>query len=249
MLEKLLIPFSIVLAGLIIAAANLLSSGTINFAGWSAPQTTSRDRASVGQNLVTPPPASDQSSASAPAAPVVGREQKVDPGTNPVLGKAEAPVAVVEFGDYQCPYCGKFFKEIEPRLKKDFIETGKVKFAYRDFAFLGPESKDAALGSRCAAAQGQYWAYHDQLFKNQNGENRGAFSPDNLKKFAKDLKLNLDKFNRCLDLRTFDAEVQKDVEATRSLGVNGTPTLFVNGQVFYDWTNYPALKSSIEDLL
>ncbi|MBI5139539.1 thioredoxin domain-containing protein [Candidatus Nomurabacteria bacterium] len=87
----------------------------------------------------------------------------------PVLGNTEAKVAVVEFADFQCPYCGKYFKEIFPEIKKQYIDTGKIKFIYTNFAFLGEESINAARGAKCAQEQNKFWEYHDYLYKNQKG--------------------------------------------------------------------------------
>src|SRR3990167_3005650 len=89
-----------------------------------------------------------------------------------VLGDQNAPVTIIEYGDYQCPFCGKFFKETEPTLRENYIKTGKVKFVYRDFAFLGQESLWAANAAQCAGEQGKFWEYHDYLYGNQNGENK-----------------------------------------------------------------------------
>ncbi|MCL5004078.1 MAG: DsbA family protein [Patescibacteria group bacterium] len=115
--------------------------------------------------------------------------KKVDLGGNLPLGNPSASVKVVEFGDYQCPYCEQFYSSVFPQLKKDFIDTGKVEFAFRDLAFLGLESTNAALAASCANEQGKFWEYHDKLYGNQKGENQGAFSLENLKRFAAELSL------------------------------------------------------------
>ncbi|RMF45155.1 MAG: hypothetical protein D6755_08385, partial [Anaerolineae bacterium] len=99
-------------------------------------------------------------------------------------GNPDAPVTILEFSDFQCPYCGRFFAEVEPQINQQYIENGQVRMGYIHFAFLGQESLWAAEASECAADQDAFWEFHDKLFNSQNGENRGAFSKDNLKKFA-----------------------------------------------------------------
>lgn len=149
-----------------------------------------------------------------------------------VLGEANAPVTVVEYGDFQCPFCGKFFKETEPALRENYIKTGKVKFIYRDFAFLGQESTWAANAARCAGEQGKFWQYHDYLYGNQRGENQGAFSKNNLKSFASALSLDKEKFNTCLDSDKYLEEIKKETKAGGEAGVQGTPANFVNGVLY-----------------
>lgn len=149
-----------------------------------------------------------------------------------VLGDANAPVAVVEYGDFQCPFCGKFFKDTEPVLREKYIKTGKIKFIWRDFAFLGPESVAAANAARCAGEQGKFWEYHDYLFSNQRGENQGAFNKDNLKGFAKVIGLNNGNFNACLDSGKYNDEISKETKAGGEAGVQGTPAVFVSGKIY-----------------
>ena len=109
-----------------------------------------------------------------------------------------------------------------------YVKTGVVRFGYLHFAFLGPESGWAAEASECADEQGKFWEYHDLLFARHSGENQGAFSKDNLKKFAADLKLNTGTFNACLDSGKYASVVQADAEFLQSLGVQSTPTFLIN---------------------
>lgn len=149
-----------------------------------------------------------------------------------VLGDQNAPVTMIEYGDFQCPFCSKFFKETESVLREKYIKTGKVKFVYRDFAFLGPESTLAANAARCAGEQGKFWEYHDYLFSNQRGENQGAFSKDNLKGFAKVIGLDAEKFNACLDSEKYNDAIGKETKAGGEAGVIGTPANFINGVLY-----------------
>ncbi len=156
---------------------------------------------------------------------------KVELGNLPVLGNADAKISIVEFGDYQCPFCGLFFHQVEPILRDQYIKNGQAKMVWRDFAFLGPESFWAAEAARCANDQDRFWQYHDLLFNRQKGENEGAFSKDNLKKFAGELGLDQADFDACLDSGQYTPAVKDDTDYGRSVGVNGTPTTYINGEV------------------
>jgi cyclophilin family peptidyl-prolyl cis-trans isomerase len=115
------------------------------------------------------------------------------------------------------------------QLEEKYIKTGQLKLVYRYMAFLGQESQWAAEAAECAAEQGKFWDYHDKLFASQNGENQGAFSQDNLKKFAADLKLDTAKFNQCLDSGKYADKIKQSNDAAGQLGVNSTPTILING--------------------
>lgn len=158
---------------------------------------------------------------------------KVDLGKNslPVLGKSNAKVHIVEFADYQCPFCEKWFTEIEKNLIKDFVDSGKATFSFRHWAFLGQESTDAANAAECANEQGKFWDYHNYLYSNQGGENQGTFAVANLKQFAATLGLDSEKFNVCLDANKYNKNVTDDLADGQKAGVNGTPATFINGQM------------------
>lgn len=168
---------------------------------------------------------------------------------DPVLGNPKAPVTIVEFGDYQCPFCGRFFQTTERQIIDTYVKSGKVRFIYRDFAFLGPESEMAAIATECANEQGKFWQYHDYLFTHQDGENEGAFSNVHLKEFAEKLGLDSGKFDQCLDDKKYKDEVARDVEAGRLLGVNGTPSSFVNGKMLTGAVPYAQFQSLIDEEL
>ncbi|MFY9493358.1 MAG: DsbA family protein [Minisyncoccia bacterium] len=174
---------------------------------------------------------------------------KVELGNLPPLGEEKAKVAIVEFGDYQCPFCGRFFQQTEPMIREQYVKTGQVKFIWRDFAFLGPESFWAAEAARCANDQGKFWQYHDVLFNRQNGENQGAFSKDNLKKFAGELGLDQTAFDACLDSGQHTQAVKDDTDNGRLAGVSGTPATFVNGQIVEGAQPFEVFKNLIESHL
>jgi protein-disulfide isomerase len=146
-------------------------------------------------------------------------------------GDQNAPVTLIEFSDFQCPYCGKFATETEQQIYDQYIKTGKLRFGYIHFTFLGQESQWAAEASECANDQNAFWPYHDYLFAHQSGENLGAFNKDNLKKFAVTLNLNAEQFNQCLDSGKYTDLVKSQTSMAQNLGVSSTPTMVINGKV------------------
>ena len=173
----------------------------------------------------------------------------VSVGHLPVQGDKNAKVTVIEFADFQCPFCKQWFEQVESNLIKEYVETGKVKFAFRHFAFLGQESTDAALASECANEQKKFWEYHDYLYQNQGAENSGAFSVENLKSFAVTLGLDSQKFDGCLDSKKYAKNVTKDQEEGNKAGVNGTPATFINGILISGAAPYEDFKKEIEKQL
>ncbi len=148
----------------------------------------------------------------------------------PVRGSAEAPVTIDEYGDFQCPSCGAFTRNVEAELVRRYVDTGKAKLVFHHFPWIGPESKRAAEAASCAGAQAKFWPYHDLLYANQHGENSGFLTADTLKAFAGRLALDRAAFDACLDHGTYRAAVDADFQATLRLGFNSTPTFVVNGQ-------------------
>jgi len=151
-----------------------------------------------------------------------------------ILGDAKAPVTIVEYADFQCPFCERYFKQNQSTFISQYVNSGKARFVWKDYAFLGQESVWAAEAARCANDQGKFWEYHDYLFNNQGAENSGAFSKANLKKFASALGLNMGQFNTCLDTDKYASLIQKETQEASAIGVNGTPATFVNGLLITD---------------
>ncbi len=152
----------------------------------------------------------------------------------PVLGNKDAPITIVEYADFQCPYCQRYAQSNKAMFVSEYVDSGKAKFVWKDYAFLGQESLWAAEAARCANDQGKFWEYHDHLYANQGAENSGVFSKDNLKKFAAALKLNTAQFNSCLDSGKYAAFIQEESKGASNLGVTGTPTTFINGRLVAD---------------
>lgn len=148
----------------------------------------------------------------------------VSVGYGPALGSDEAPVTIVEFSDYQCPFCKKHFTGAFATLKASYIDTGKVRYFFRDFPIdsIHPYARKAAEAAHCAGDQGKFWEMHDVMFTNQ-----GALKPDNLRDFARTMQLELDAFNACLDGGKYAQTVGTDVTAGSAAGVTGTPGFFI----------------------
>jgi len=148
---------------------------------------------------------------------------------SPVLGDPNAPITLVEFGDYQCFFCNKFFHDTESNIIKNYVETGKVKIIFKDFTIIGPDSITAAQATHCANDQGKYWEFHDKLYNQWTGENNGWASVDSIKKYAIDLKLDTDMFDECLDSKKYQSMVVSSNSDAKTLGLTGTPGFFVIG--------------------
>jgi len=176
-----------------------------------------------------------------PSSPAVA---KVSLSGNPTLGKSDAPITLIEFSDYQCPFCRKFFQTTLPGLKTAYIDTGKVRYVFRDFPIdqIHPHARKAAEAAHCAGEQGQYWQMHDVLFQNQP-----ALEVDKLKAYARSLRLDATAFEACLEQNKYATEVQKDYEDGVAAGVRGTPGFFV-GQTGSDDTIQGTLISGAQPL-
>jgi protein-disulfide isomerase len=151
---------------------------------------------------------------------------------SPMLGNLDAPLTLIEFSDYQCPYCRRFFEAVLPLLKAEYIETGKLRYIFRDFPLdrIHPQARKIAEAAHCAGEQGQYWPMHDLLFRNQQ-----MLQVEQLQAYAGRLSLDAAAFDACLEQGTYAAAVQKDVEEGMAAGVQGTPA-FLLGQTAADGT-------------
>lgn len=148
---------------------------------------------------------------------------------SPLLGDASAPITIVEFGDYQCFFCNKFFHDTEDSIVKNYIKTGKAKMLFKDFTIIGQDSVVAAHASHCAGEQGKFWEYHDTLYNHWTGENNGWASSDNQLKFASDLGLDVEKFTECNSSGKYLKMIQTSANDAKTLGFTGTPGFIVIG--------------------
>lgn len=147
---------------------------------------------------------------------------------SPVLGKASAPITIIEFGDFQCHFCDRFAKQTEPQINASYVQTGKVSLVFKNFVTHGPDSLTAAIAGQCTNDQGKFWNFYRTLFDNQGEENSGWASKDNVKKFASQIPgLNTQKFNVCLDSGKYNSMIDKDNALAISSGFQGTPTFII----------------------
>lgn len=216
-----LVPLSIVVAGLIISAAVFYRNENRDAL------TASSVRTSAGQGekeLV----------------------REVSEDDDPYIGNPDAKVVLIEFADFQCPFCGRFFSETLPQLKEQYVRTGKVKLVYRDFPLksIHPYAAKAAQAGECAHEQGKFWPYHDYLYGHQD-----ALDIAGLKNGAATLGLDQAAFNQCLDSGKYDAEVNKDYNDGVAAGVSGTPTTFINGRPLVGAQPFAAVQQYIEEEL
>ncbi len=153
---------------------------------------------------------------------------------SPVLGNPNAPITLVEFGDYQCHYCNVFFQSIKGDIIKNYVETGKVKIIFKDYNIIGPDSINASHGAHCATEQGLFWEYHDILYSNWTGENNGWASTSNLTIFAQEINADMDMWTECMNKKTYSKTIMESNNDAKTLELTGTPAFFVinsNGEV------------------
>jgi protein-disulfide isomerase len=182
----------------------------------------------VGCAAPTPPPPIPTPEPTVTPAPVL--EARTSDG-NYYLGRADAPLTVEMFGDFQCPVCGEFARTTEPPFMTNYVETGKARFVWRDFAWIGVESFLAAQAARCAGQQGHFWGFHNYLFAHQQGENLGTFSQQNLTAIAENLGLEPNAFGACMNSGEEPKLIQQEVRFGVSLGIDVTPAFLINGDL------------------
>ncbi len=177
---------------------------------------------------------------------------------DPVIGDPDAPVTIIEFSDFQCPFCSRFFQQTLPLIEEDYIETGKVKLVYRDLplASIHPNAIPSHIAAECADEQGKFWEYHDILFANQSQWNRLGMDElkNTFKQYADDLELDAVSYDSCLDSSDIVDEINKDLVDARALGATGTPTFFIgtedDGYVKITGAQpFTVFQANIDDLL
>lgn len=164
----------------------------------------------------------------------------------PAKGSEGAPITIIEFSDFQCSYCRKFWKETLPRLEAEYVKPGKIRFVYRHLAILGEQSVSAGQAAECAREQGKFWEYHDKLFA---GQGPFAFAAGNLKRYAKDLGLDSVAFDRCLDSGKYAQRVDTETGVGKMLGLRGTPSFFINGRPLIGAHPFETFQLVIEEEL
>ncbi len=151
----------------------------------------------------------------------------------PALGDPSAPVELVMWEDFQCPFCRRFSLDTLPELRSRYVETGKLRIVWRNFQRYGKESTDAGVAAYCAGEQGKFWEYHDTLFAHQRGIEAGSFTEPSLRQFAEDLALDQGKFTSCLAVNAarYRQILAADFSTGRDSDVTGTPAFFINGKL------------------
>jgi protein-disulfide isomerase len=184
---------------------------------------------------------SNKSTTAADTAPI----QRVDVSTDddPSLGPANAPITIIEFSDYQCPYCQIWYKQVYQQLLASYPD--KIRFVYRDLPLpMHPEAIPAAEAAECAGEQGAYWKYHDALFNQKYGLNRAAYE-----QYAADLELDAKTFTACLDNHRYESEIQADAADAAKAGITGTPSFVVNGRILIGALPFSEFQTVIDEEL
>lgn len=169
-----------------------------------------------------PAPATNPDAAQ-PTAPPTVRRYDIPVDNDPSLGVEDAPITLIEFSDYECPFCTRWHTDVFAPLMEKYPD--QVRFVYRDFPLPShPNAIPAAEAANCANEQGAFWEYHDRLFATTQG-----LSPALYEKIASELSLDMEQFKKCVEDRTYQAEVDADFQFAANLGVSSTPTFFLNG--------------------
>lgn len=198
----------------------------------------------------TPPPTGTDPAAGGPTAAPQFVDVKV--GKLPVLGETSAPVTIVEFSDFQCPFCRTFFEDTYGQLKKDYIDTGKVQLSYRHFPLdFHPAAQISGEAAECANDQGKFWEFHDLLYEKQAAQGTGTiqYTKDDLKTWVADLGVDAGAFAECIDSGKYTQAVKDDAAYAGTVGVQATPSFFVNGQKLEGAQPYSVFKAMIDQEL
>lgn len=166
-----------------------------------------------------------------------------------VMGDENAPVTIVEFSDYQCPFCLRYFQETMPLVKSAYVDTGKVRYVFKDFPItsIHPQAPKAAESAECAGEQDSYWEMHDRLFQGQQEDwNNNPDAVNVFKSYAKELGLDTEAFDACLDSGRYADNVAANLNEGGRAGVSGTPTFFINGEKLVGAQPFQAFQAIID---
>lgn len=255
LLNKLILPASLIVSALIIAGAIFMVGGTINntLTGVSTTQliaTTAGNSDNGTENLgadVVPVPSRPTLTQPSPSGGITIASLMDD---DPTKGSDSAPVVIIEFSDFECPFCGRFYSQTLSQIEKEYVDTGKVQMVYRDFPLsFHPQAKPSAMAAECADDQGKFWEMHDKLFENQS-----TLSESNIKLWAEELGLNTTTFNSCFDSAKYSNEVDSDMSDGSAAGISGTPGFLIGkrdgtGTIISGAQPYSVFKAAIDSLL
>ncbi|MBU0635862.1 thioredoxin domain-containing protein [Candidatus Micrarchaeota archaeon] len=234
-----ILPLSIILASLIVSASILMVGGNFQ---------------ALNQN-----PTGMIAGPSAPAEPVPAEPAAVQPTPSAVpsgpvdlsgisghwKGSPDAPVSIVEFSEFECPYCSRFYNDAHKQIIKQYVDTGKARIAFAHFPLsFHSNARPAANAAECAGEQGKFFEMHDKMFENQS-----ALSDASYAQWAEELGLDTTQFSECYSSTKYDNVVSSDFQIGQSVGVSGTPTVFVNGQKIVGAQPFSAFETAIEAAL
>jgi protein-disulfide isomerase len=221
-------------------ASNIVAEASDQVEAAEQPTDLPQVQEQAGQSAEQPP---SQEAAEQPQYQIPENIQRYDieEGDNPVWGPTDAPITIIEFSDYECPFCTKWHTEVWPLIQANYGD--QVRLVYRDFPLeqLHSNATPAAAAADCAREQEMYWEYNDLLFSGQYRLNEDTF-----RTLAEELNLDIDAFNECLDSKRYNAEVQSDLDYAVSVGVQSTPTFFVNGLAVVGAQPYDLFEFIIE---
>ena len=258
--EAIYLPASILFAAIILSASifvagsgvgNSLSGLSKTISGIEGVNAPSQDSGNLG-NVATAPQAAPQPTQQTKEIKALLQ------GAAGTQGNQNAPIVIIEYSDYQCPFCRAWFENSKSQLDKEYIETGKVLLVYKDFPLsFHPMAPTYAEAARCADDQGKYWEMHDKIFEEQGKLGQGTISnltKDDVKKWAQDLGLNTSKFNQCLDSDKYASQIKANEDEGVQVGVSGTPSFVIGkadgtGQLIVGAQPYSVFKSAIDNLL
>lgn len=205
------------------APQGLPSTAKVEQEGAAAPAPAQAEQPTQAEQAAAP--------AEEPAQPPAGEAIAADDPRS--KGSADAPITIIEYSDFQCPYCSRWIQQTYPTLLKEYVDTGKARLVFRDFPLsMHPNADDAAVASRCAAEQGAYWPMHDQLFAAQAEWSNLAAPAETFSAYAASLGLDKEAFSQCLGSGKYDQAIQADMQEGMAAGIGGTPSFMINGQMF-----------------
>ncbi|HEX6969451.1 MAG TPA: thioredoxin domain-containing protein [Micromonosporaceae bacterium] len=164
-------------------------------------------------------------------------------------GPIDAPVVMIEYADFQCPFCGRFARDTEPRLIADYVDRGLLRIEWRDLPYLGPESRAAAAAARAAGAQGRFWEFHDALYAQDRRVNSGALDDAALRRIAERIGLDLARFDADRASAAVQEQIARDEREAGMLGITGTPAFIVGGTPIIGAQPYEVFQQVIDEAL
>ena len=192
------------------------------------------------QVVLNPPQQPTPAPTPTPVAP--SPRVQVDIGDSPFLGNETAPVTIIEFSDFECPFCAKWYTETKSQIDEQYIEAGQVKLVYMHYPLdFHPQAEPAALASECANEQGKFWEFHDLIF-----ENPSTLGTATYKQWASDLSLDQQQFDDCYDSKKYLARVQSDLSKGQNAGIRGTPGFLVNGRLISGAQPFAVFQQAID---